>query len=137
MPYNRYHAKEYPSGTGYSAEGASLSEINVMFPTADQSELAQLMSAIPFADIETTPAKPYGTLFALAEMLCTPDEYDVLQMLYGGNLSQSEAGMLLARSKSRSRAYSKTWVRKLRNSATEKIKLFYEDYYGTDGLKYN
>lgn len=137
MPYNRYHPKEYPSGTGYSADGPSLSETNVLFDSSDKNYMAQLMSAPPFGNVDESEPKPYGTLFALAEMLCTQDEYDVLQMLYGGNLSQSEAGELLARSHSRGRAYSKTWVRKLRNRAIEKIKLFYEDYYGPDGIRYH
>jgi DNA-directed RNA polymerase sigma subunit (sigma70/sigma32) len=92
-----------------------------MFQQPPTNELVALMTAAPLAD-DSIHKEPYGPLFDIAEVVLTEDEFAVIQMLFGGNLSQRETGLLLARQKGRATAYSKTWVRKLRNRALQKLR---------------
>lgn len=121
MVRKQYHRLEYPSGLGYSRDGASIRETGLMFEQPPTDEYVALMSTAPHDEIEIEP-EPYGATFELAEQILTEDEYAVIQMLFGGRLSQRETGLLLARQKGRATAYSKTWVRKLRNRALQKMR---------------
>lgn len=121
MPRNREHRLEYPSGLGYSRTGPSIRETGLLFESKPETEIEALMSAAPHQEPEPVNEQ-YGDLFAIAEEILTDDELAVIQMLYGGRLSQRETGLMLARQNSRGTAYSKTWVRKLRNRALAKLK---------------
>jgi hypothetical protein len=113
--------KEIPMGTGYSRTGASLREIGVMWQQATSNPIQAIMEAAPHADIEDH-MPPYGDMFEIAEHILDEEEFAVLQMLYGGGLTQQETGDMLARANGRSKGYSKTWVRVLRDSALKKLR---------------
>jgi DNA-directed RNA polymerase sigma subunit (sigma70/sigma32) len=98
-----------------------------MFEQPATDAYVAMMAAAPYEEIEIEP-EPYGATFELAEEILTEEEFAVIQMLFGGRLSQRETGLLLARQKGRATAYSKTWVRKLRNRALQKMRK-----YGTVG----
>ena len=115
--------KEIPMGTGYSRTGASIRETGLMWEQPTSNPFQALMEAAPHTETEET-LPPYGSMFNIAERILEPDEFAVLQMLYGGGLTQQEAGDMLARSNGRGTGYSKTWVRVLRNSAIKKLKQY-------------
>jgi hypothetical protein len=113
--------KEIPMGTGYSRTGASLREIGLMWEQPISDPIQAIMEAAPHADIEEQ-MPPYGGMFEIAEQILDEEELAVLQMLYGGGLTQQETGDMLARANGRSKGYSKTWVRVLRDGALKKLR---------------
>lgn len=120
---------ETPVGVHYvpGVTRGSLVDRKSMWDThiVPDNEYEALMECAPFQEPKSFQAG--GTIIdGSMDELLTPKEKAVMELLYVGGMSGTEAGEMLARQFSTSnKAYSKTYIYKLRDSALTKLRAAY------------
>lgn len=130
MERTKQDRNETPVGVSYSSDGqGSLTETGGIWRNHNlpDNEYEALMECAPLQEPQSHHETSAGW-DAMLDKVLTPKEKAVIELLYIGGMSGTEAGIFLARQfSSRNKPYTKTYVYKLRDQALAKLRNVLEE----------